>query len=515
MNQAELDEVIARLRRQKTDDATTEVKACAQQLSKSIWETVSAFANTTGGTLVLGLSEDEGFKPVTSFDIKRVESQLVTGLGDGDPQGTRIEPKPPYALYDGLAVEGSPVLVVQIEELGLSHKPCFIKSRGLSGSFGRIGDRDVKLSPRQIYSLQNALRPSQADRAIVDDADVSDLSTELINRLTTRSSNARMFKDAPTEKEKLIRANVTDKRGGITLAGLLTCGTYPQQFYPRLNIDVALHAGTEKSDPSVHERFLDRVVCEGATGEVIGEAYAAIVRNLRTRSIIEGAGRKDVLEIPPDAIREALANAVVHREYSEPFLGQAIQVDIYADRIEVISPGGLWGGKTLENLDDGTSECRNKTLMKLMACVPGTEGDVTVEGNGTGIALMRNAMASRFLEELEFEAGVDYFKVIFRREGDRTHKPDRRFNDSAHASLPRDDVDARKERQYWSESEWRERIIDVLGAGKAMTVKEISHELERKPAITNIHLKAMIEDGLVGVLPPSGERSKRYSLMPL
>ena len=334
MNQAELDELIVRLRRQKTDDATTEVKACAQQLSKSIWETVSAFANTAGGIFVLGLSEDEGFKPVPSFDIKRVESQLITGLGDGDPQGARVEPKPPYILYDGLAVDGSPVLVVQIEELGLSEKPCFVKSRGLSGSFERIGDRDVKLSPRQIYSFQNALRPSQADRAIVEDADVSDLSTELINRLTTRPSNARMFKGTPTEREKLIRANVTDKRGGVTLAGLLTCGTYPQQFYPRLNIDVALHAGTEKSDPSVRERFLDRAICEGATGEAIGEAYAAIVRNLRTYSVIEGVGRKDVLEIPPDAIREALSNAVVHREYNELFLGQAIQVDIYADRLE-------------------------------------------------------------------------------------------------------------------------------------------------------------------------------------
>ncbi|MBK9102948.1 MAG: hypothetical protein IPM90_16120 [Austwickia sp.] len=68
-----------------------------------------------------------------------------------------------------------------------------------------------------------------------------------------------------------------------------------------------------------------------------------------------------------EVLREAIANAVVHREYHELFRGEPVTVDVYPDRVVVANPGGLWGGKTEENLDDGTSRCRNQTLMQLLS----------------------------------------------------------------------------------------------------------------------------------------------------
>lgn len=504
MTQEELDALVARLRRQGSDDAAVEAKSCARGLSKSVWETVSAFANTSGGTIVLGLSEQRGFAPVPGFDRARVLDQLITGLGDGDPGGACVEPCPEYLLDDTLLVDGAPVVVAAVSELDIGAKPCRIARRDLlSGCYKRVGDHDVRLSAREIFSLQNALRPSGADLAVVGGAGEADLSPELVRALLANPSNERMFRGTSSDAERLVRANVMDREGGVTLAGLLTCGAYPQQFHPRLLVDVAVHAGVRKSDPSARERFLDRVVCEGSTGEVIELAYGAVLRNLRTYSVVEGAGRRDEHEIPGDAIREALANAVVHREYDEAFLGQSVQVDVYSDRVEVTSPGGLWGGKTLANLDDGVSECRNRTLMQLMSRVPqpGTEG-FSAEGNGTGIILMRRAMAERALEAPEFEAGFDYFRVTLRRAG-------------AELRLARGGRPGRAggaPRSYWPEAEWRSRILELLLGGAPMTVAEVARALGRREEITAVHLRRMASEGLVVALPGPTRRERSYAL---
>lgn len=150
----------------------------------------------------------------------------------------------------------------------------------------------------------------------------------------------------------------------------------------------------------------------------MADAMAAIERNLRTYSIVDGVGRHDEQEIPRDVLREAVANALVHREYNAAFTGQAVSVEIYPDRVVIKSPGGLWGGKTIDNLADGDSICRNATLMKLMRFVslPGEVGS-PAEGNGTGIELMLREMASKSLPAPEFEAGIDSFSVTLGRHG--------------------------------------------------------------------------------------------------
>ena len=83
-----------------------------------------------------------------------------------------------------------------------------------------------------------------------------------------------------------------------------------------------------------------------------------------------------------------------------------------------MNPGGLWGGKTLETIQDGSSRCRNETLMKLMSSVPLSDGSgIPAEGQGSGIALMVREMQSRALEPPHFEAELDCFKVVLGRGG--------------------------------------------------------------------------------------------------
>ena len=163
-------------------------------------------------------------------------------------------------------------------------------------------------------------------------------------------------------------------------------------------------------------RFMDRTICEGTLGEMISDAVAAVAKNLRRTSTIQGVSRVDSLEIPEEVLREAIANAVIHREYGDRFCGQSVAVDVFDDRIEVTNPGGLYGGKTRENLFDGSSRCRNATLMKLMSIVPLPDGAGSpAEGNGSGIPMMIDAMCAHGLAEPLFCPGFDRFKVVLYR----------------------------------------------------------------------------------------------------
>lgn len=414
----QLDAIVARLRGQGTDDGTVEAKSCGHGLSKDIWETVSSFANTAGGLIICGIDEEEEFAPVAQFDLDRVRDQFVEGVGDGGSASVVAHP-PHYELSRGM-VDGSQVLLIEVEELGIQEKPCYIVARGVQGgSYKRVDDKDIRLSPSELYEMQSVLVPSDADSGLVAEATVDDLDDDLVAAVIDgrRRQSPRVLKGADTREQQLERLNITTREGSVRLAGLLATGLYPQQYYPKLVIDVAVHPGTRKSEPG-GPRFIDRQICDGPLSACIEDALLAIGRNVRKISYVVGAGRRDEWEVPEEALREALANAVIHREYSPMFLGQAVSVDIYSDRIEVTNPGGLWGGKTLDTLEDGESRCRNAKLMALMGAVPleHAKGYVA-ESQGSGISSMIREMESRSLGRPQFVAKYDSFKVVFARYG--------------------------------------------------------------------------------------------------
>lgn len=417
MNES-LDEIIARLRRQGSDDAHVEVKSSESKLTSDIWDTVSAFANTDGGLIILGVSEADGFKPVKRFALEQVRDQFVEGIGDGGNDGVRLTNPPAYGLRRD-RIEGSEVLVITVAENPIGLKPSFVKAKGLpGGAFRRVDDKNIKLTSTEVFELQQSLTTSKADAEIVPDADEGDLDSGILNDLLSRMAPSKALHGASTRREKLTRLNITDKHGHIRLAGLLTTGVYPQQFVPRLLIDVAVHPGTEKSLPGVGARFTDRRECTGPLADAIDEAIGTVLRNLRTYSVVEGSGRRDVPEIPVEVLREGIANAVLHREYAEIFKGQPVTVDVFSDRIEITNPGGLWGGKTLANLDDGTSRCRNQVLMPLLqqVAVRGA-GRFAVEGQGGGVRMMNSEMDAHALRRPDFAATPDQVRVTLWRHG--------------------------------------------------------------------------------------------------
>ena len=414
----QIKDAIERLRLQKTDDSNYEAKSCDVKLSVSVWETVSAFANTNGGTLLLGLDESNNFSPTKNFDINKVRDQFIEGIGDGGANGARLTYPPRYNLERVIVDDNSQILAIKIYENPADKKPCYITAKGdKGGSYKRVDDKDIRISNDEVYEIENALRPSDIDLSIVKEATKSDLNKDLVENLIARRANSKALRGTTTEDEKLTRLNITDKQGRVRMAGLLTLGNYPQQFFPRLFIDVTAHAGTEKSSTGA-QRFIDREECSGAISEMIEDAVNAVIKNLRVSTFINGVERIEESEIPREVLREAIANAVIHREYHEYFQGQPVSVDIFPDRVVVTNPGGLWGGKTLDNIDDGESKCRNAALMQLAQYTPieaNRIGAGVVEGQGSGIAFMINEMQAWSLPKPQFIPKLGSFSVILKR----------------------------------------------------------------------------------------------------
>ncbi len=414
----QIKDAIERLRIQKTDDSNYEAKSCDVKLSVSVWETVSAFANTNGGTLLLGLDESNNFSPTKNFDINKVRDQFIEGIGDGGANGARLTYPPRYNLERVIVDDNSQILAIKIYENPTDKKPCYITAKGdKGGSYKRVDDKDIRMSNDEVYEIENALRPSDIDLSIVKEATKSDLNKDLVENLIARRANSKALRGTTTEDEKLTRLNITDKQGRVRMAGLLTLGNYPQQFFPRLFIDVTAHAGTEKSSTGV-QRFIDREECSGAISEMIEDAVNAVIKNLRVSTFINGVERIEESEIPREVLREAIANAVIHREYHEYFQGQPVSVDIFPDRVVITNPGGLWGGKTLDNIDDGESKCRNAALMQLAQYAPieaNRIGAGVVEGQGSGIAFMINEMQAWSLPKPQFIPRLGSFSVILKR----------------------------------------------------------------------------------------------------
>lgn len=412
-------QAIERLRAQHNDDADYEAKSCATTLSKSVWESVSAFANTDGGTLLLGVDENKNFTIPPQFDADKTINQFVDGMGDGSKDGAKVVSPPPYSIHRD-TLDGAQMVSVQVHENDAAHKPCYVKSKSVStGSYKRQDDKDILLSPTELFEMQNVYKPSEADRAPITDADRGDLDDATVAAIIDAHRDTKALRGAHSEMQQLERLNILDKKGHVRLAGVLIAGAYPQQFFPRLYVDVAVHPGINKSQDG-EVRFLDRVQCDGRLQEMVDDAVKAVLRNLRTYSLIEGTGRRDVPEIPTTVLREAIANAVVHREYDTLFRNDPVNIDIYSNRVEISSPGGLWGGKTLQNLANGVSRCRNATLMQLLQKTPLIRGDndgSAVEGQGSGIQFMINRMKELSLAQPDFQPTFDRFRVILYRGG--------------------------------------------------------------------------------------------------
>ena len=199
-----------------------------------------------------------------------------------------------------------------------------------------------------------------------------------------------------------------------TLAGLLALGTYPQKYFPRLTVTFAAYPEEDKASAG-GVKYLDSEKMAGPIPAIIADTVAAVQRNTRLGGAMIGAKRVDVPDYPPAAVREAVCNALMHRDYSELARGTQVQVNLYSDRLEFLSPGGLYGTVTAATVaTTGYSSTRNQYLADILESTP-YEGGFVAENRGTGFKLMKLEMERDRTKELIVKDSIAMFSLEFRR----------------------------------------------------------------------------------------------------
>ena len=407
-------ELVGLARARRTDLRRLEVKTASGGLPKSIRETLSAFSNGSGGVIVLGLDERADFAVDPDIDPVRLRNALGATCAD--------EMSPPVrAEIDIEEVDGGSIVVARIPELDPRHKPCFVTARGeYAGSYTRGGDGDRRMTEYEIALLHANRGQPTDDRDAVEQASIEDLNRDSVRRLLTRLRLREpvAFPQQLPDELALTRIGVLveNDAGRLvpSLAGLLALGDYPQQFFPQLNVTFIVVPATSKdSIPIEGPRFLDNRTISGPIPTMVEEAVAAMVRNMATRAHLTGVGRQDTYEYPVEALREAVTNALMHRDYSPFARGTQVQVEMYSDRLVVRNPGGLFGTVTEDDLGaEGVSSSRNAVLARLLQDVtlPGTD-QVVCENRGTGIPAMIHALRRAGLTTPHFDDALTRFRV--------------------------------------------------------------------------------------------------------
>lgn len=165
-------------------------------------------------------------------------------------------------------------------------------------------------------------------------------------------------------------------------------------------------ATTENEPAPTGARFLDNKKFEGPIPAMVEEAYLYILKTMRKSTLVNGLYHQEIPEYPREAVREALLNAIMHRDYSPYARASYIQVRLFADRLEIESPGCLYGSVTIETLEENQST-RNRHLMRL------AEDLHLVENRGSGINTMLTEMRKATMEPPIFEDTHSAFRVTF------------------------------------------------------------------------------------------------------
>ena len=369
------------------ESKNVEYKVTLPDRSIKYTKTAVAFANGEGGCIVFGI-EDQTLRVVGVSDdqVFTIMDAISNAIADS------CEPLiiPDISMRD---IDGKTVIVAEI--LPGAQRPYFIKSMGREqGTFVRVAGTTRQADAATIKELLFEGSNRSFDQTICRELTATeDDIAKLCDAMTAvAKSNAKHGAEAvkPVTVQQLRSWNVLVERDGE----LRPTNAYAILAGINGPIRSVIQCGVFKGDTKAV--FVDRREFEGAPWELIEQAYQYVLRNIHMGARFAGVYRQDVYEIPPDAIRELIVNAVVHRSYIDH---SSIQIAIYDNRMEITSPGRLPMGQTLERMKEGYSKIRNEALAAAFAYMG------LIEHWGSGIPRIIEEVREAGLREPEFLGG--------------------------------------------------------------------------------------------------------------
>lgn len=396
-------ELVNEIINQKTEKQNIELKAAEKGCPNRLYDTLSSFSNQdNGGILIFGIDETQDFKIVGVYDLQDLQKTVTA-------QCLQMEP-PVRAVFTVAEYDGAYICSAEIPGLDISERPCYYTGTGrIKGSYIRVGDADLRMTDYELYSLEAFRKHLHDDERLVERASLKSLDQDSVAAYIEQKKIDRpKFAQLP-EAMMYEMLNIL-RNGKPILAALLNFGIYPQGYFPQLGITAIIVPGTAIGDTTEQDvRFLDNKRIEGSLTAMVKEAIAFCVRNMKVRTVIDRTTgeRKDQTEYPIAAIREAVLNAVIHRDYSFYTEGMPIQIDMFTDRMEIHSPGSLYGRMTVDQLGIAKTDIRNPALAVM------AESMTEAENRYSGIPTMRNEMKVYGLPEPKFENRRNEFVVTF------------------------------------------------------------------------------------------------------
>lgn len=404
-----LDSVLAEMRIHRGDTTDVEAKRAARGLPGSIGTTICAFANMpAGGLVVLGVNEAGDFSINGVNDPAAIEASVASIARNA------VNP-PPFIQTASIGYEGVQVVLARVEGLPPREKPARYQGR----AYLRQADGDYVMSSADLHMLEvaklNDTEQVRSDTAPVPATTIDDLDQDLTAAFLrqARSQSTRLRKlDDPVLLRQL---GVVTLEGELTVAGLYALGNYPQGLLPALQVTAAVQLPRDGGSARTQNlRHFD-----GPLPELLDELMDWVTANLTTRQEYQVSGHvRDVLEMPPRAVREALANALVHRDLSTDTLetGRSIQVRITDRVLTITSPGGL-RGLTLSQITSSApaQAAVNQRLYRIAKDLRTRDGENVIEGEGGGVKEILRATVESDLHRPQLtDNGVQFTANLWR-----------------------------------------------------------------------------------------------------
>lgn len=397
---------------------------------------IIAFANGEGGRLYIGVRDDGTVTGLESVD--NVSLQISNMVRDA------IKPDLTMFLhYKTIEIEEKQVLEIEIQRG--TERPYYIAKKGLrpEGVYVRQGYSAV---PANDTAIRRMIKETDGDRF----EEMRSLEQNLTFVETSREF-ARRNVEFGLQQMKTLKLLNND--GIYTNLGLLLSEQCKH------TIKVAVFQGTDQSV------FKDRREFSGSLFKQLNEVYEYIDIHNQTQSTFNKLLRVDTRDYPEDALREALLNLMVHRDYG--FQASAL-ISIYEDRIEFVSVGGLVSGIDLEDIMMGISVCRNQNLANVFYRLQ------LIEAYGTGIRKILNAYHD-VKQKPEIQHTQNAFKII----------------------LPNRNQNLERKEEYEVLSKTEQQIIELMKQNGKLSRKEIETKLELSTSTVLRLLKKLTEKNLV------------------
>lgn len=383
-----------------TDPETTNVEyksASEGRLPKDLWQTISAFSNTDGGTIYFGIDPNGNLVGLSAGNIDKIQ-QDITSLCSQD---FNIVINPTVETRNGY-------VGVEISPAPAEVRPVHKKSLGMNrGTYVRIGSSNILANEEHIKRFAIASRGGAETLTYPDTPFEDCLDMERVQQyIDLLNSKKNNIYQRFTPDEVLVKQKVISKDGNVTLFGLLAFGSDNSTqdiISPTVNIGITQYPGSTKVDEDDPQAtYTDNREFNGTVLEQFALALAFIKTKLPIKGTIDANGiRKDYLIIPEVALREALANAIAHRDYSA--FSSRIQIDVFSNRLEIINPGNSL--VPIDELESAPSTTRNPILMNYLK-----EMGIT-DQKARGIRTIRTTARKAGLVEPIFENVSQSFKV--------------------------------------------------------------------------------------------------------